>query len=234
MTRARRDLLVDHHAHHHLLADGFAVFGARLLLLGKQLLETGLVALEPVVDDALDLLVHVEHLLGVGQQEHPVLGEHEVSGATLEQRDAQFFLQLRDAHADGGLGQVQPLGRLAEAAEAGDPEEGADLLEGHVDPLSRSVPAWHDRDGGARWEGRGLREDGAPDAAEGRGGFGRKRAQSWPRSRDNVPGWDAERRRSCRSAPGSRGSDRTARRFDPCPGALAGPCRCVSPARSAP
>lgn len=62
----------------------------------------------------------------------PAGGREARAGAVAhEQARAEFVFQAQDAGADGGLGQVQLLGRFEEAALGGDREEGFGLVDVH-------------------------------------------------------------------------------------------------------
>ena len=60
-----------------------------------------------------------------------LLGQDHAAAMTREQADAQLLLEQPHLTAERRLGDVQPVGRLAEAAELGDMDKGAKLGELH-------------------------------------------------------------------------------------------------------
>jgi hypothetical protein len=66
---------------------------------------------------------------------------------TAEQVYAQFLLQNLDLTAERGLGNVQPLGRRAEAPQLGHVHEGTQLTQLHRYSLAAYVSLKHDNMG---------------------------------------------------------------------------------------
>jgi hypothetical protein len=60
-----------------------------------------------------------------------LLGQNHAAAMAREQPDAQLLLEQPHLTAEGGLGDVQPIGCLAETAELGDVDERAKLGELH-------------------------------------------------------------------------------------------------------
>ncbi len=67
----------------------------------------------------------------LGQEGASVTGEADALLGTLEQHQAKLFLQLRDLPAEGGLGNMQPLGGAPDVFVFSDGNEIAELAQIH-------------------------------------------------------------------------------------------------------
>ncbi|CPJ60674.1 Uncharacterised protein [Bordetella pertussis] len=137
--------------------------------------EVGLLARHAQVNHALQLALQLAGLglelgaqhqqrLGGGQQRFAGLGQAKPARGPVEQRHAQALLQRLQLGGDGGLGQRQRFGGLGQIAQAGDGDEGADLVDLH---------------------GRSLRRAGAPARA---GGVHAASSLIWVGSRPTATG----------------------------------------------
>jgi hypothetical protein len=77
-----------------------------------------------------------QHRLGERQEGAAGFGQLHPAAHALEQRRAQLLLDQTDAPADRRLRAVEPAGGAGEAAELGDGDEGADLVDVHDDRKS--------------------------------------------------------------------------------------------------
>lgn len=76
-------------------------------------------------------LLQVQHPLGVLQKEFPGPGQGDAAGGAMQQLDPQILFQGGDLVGDGGLGQIELLGRLGEIAVPGYRQEIAELFHSH-------------------------------------------------------------------------------------------------------
>ena len=83
-----------------------------------------------VVEGAAGLLALAEDAIAVTQQQVTGLGELGLAPAPVKQRHIELLLEILDLQADRRLGHVKAVGRLLEAALAGDRPQDAQLIEG--------------------------------------------------------------------------------------------------------
>ena len=84
----------------------------------------------------------LQHALGIAEQLEALRRQGRAALLPVEQLDAQLVLEDRDARRDRRLGGVELVGRGAEAAELGDPDEGLEIAQvdhGAVFPLTATL-----------------------------------------------------------------------------------------------
>ena len=73
------------------------------------------------------------HLLGVGQEDFPLVRQLHVAFGSIEQAHAKLRLQIVDLTADGGLGHAKLPRRAGEVECFTDCEKARDLVQMHAD-----------------------------------------------------------------------------------------------------
>ena len=110
-----------------------------------------------IVDDAVCLVLHRQHLLGVVHINPSGLCQGEAAPGAAEQRGAQLVLQLEQLLIQGGLGDEQLGGRSADAPFLGNGDDIEHLLDIHecslltyIERAASPVTGWGR--GRGRWE----------------------------------------------------------------------------------
>lgn len=78
----------------------------------------------------------LDHLAGIGQEPHAVLGERDAAARAGEDDDAHFGFQILDRLREGGLAYIEGLRRTIDRSAADDLDEVSKLVELHF------VPSW--------------------------------------------------------------------------------------------